>query len=95
MSVGAQTEGQFHLIYGAEGTQALFTGLATQIVYGGCDHDTAMNLSRRSSTTDQVSLILTIAVEDRSVHECSVLFRQPQEHDPPGLISRHHDLLIP
>jgi len=32
---------QFHLIYGNEGTQALFTGLATQIIYGGCDHDTA------------------------------------------------------
>ena len=29
------------MIYGTEGTQALFTGLATQIVYGGCDHDTA------------------------------------------------------
>ena len=39
--VGAQTKGQFHMIYGTEGTQALFTGLATQIVYGGCDHDTA------------------------------------------------------
>ena len=34
--VGAQTKGQFHMIYGTEGTQALFTGLATQIVYGGC-----------------------------------------------------------
>ncbi|MEP7288219.1 MAG: hypothetical protein ABI947_20905 [Chloroflexota bacterium] len=39
--VGTQTKGQFHLIYGTEGTQALFTGLATQIVYGGCDHGTA------------------------------------------------------
>jgi hypothetical protein len=39
--VGAQTKGQFHMIYGTEGTQALFTGLATQIVYGDCDHDTA------------------------------------------------------
>ena len=28
--VGAQTKGQFHLIYGQEGTQALFTGLARQ-----------------------------------------------------------------
>jgi type IV secretory pathway TraG/TraD family ATPase VirD4 len=33
--VGAQTKGQFHLLYGAEGTQALFSGLATQIIYGG------------------------------------------------------------
>ncbi|MBK8027748.1 MAG: type IV secretory system conjugative DNA transfer family protein [Chloroflexi bacterium] len=39
--IGAQTKGQFHLIYGHEGTQALFTGLATQVVYGGCDADTA------------------------------------------------------
>jgi len=35
--IGAQTKGQFHLIYGQEGTQALFTGLVTQIIYGGCD----------------------------------------------------------
>ena len=33
--VGAQTKGQFHMIYGSAGTQALFTELATQIVYGG------------------------------------------------------------
>src|SRR5574341_249287 len=35
--IGAQTKGQFHMIYGSEGTQALFTGLATQVLYGGCD----------------------------------------------------------
>ena len=39
--IGAQTKGQFHMIYGNEGTQALFTGLATQVIYGGCDADTA------------------------------------------------------
>lgn len=39
--IAAQTKGQFHLIYGEEGTKALFTGLATQIVYGGGDYDTA------------------------------------------------------
>ena len=39
--IGAQTKDQFHLIYGMEGTQALFTGLASQIVCGGCNHDTA------------------------------------------------------
>jgi type IV secretory pathway TraG/TraD family ATPase VirD4 len=39
--VGAHTKGQFHMIYGTEGAQALFTGLATPIVIGGCDHDTA------------------------------------------------------
>jgi type IV secretory pathway TraG/TraD family ATPase VirD4 len=49
--VGAQTKGQFHMIYGTEGTQALFTGLATQIVYGGCDHDTADFYSKASGTT--------------------------------------------
>ncbi len=48
--IGAQTKGQFHLIYGTEGTQALFTGLATQIVYGGCDHDTASFYSDASGT---------------------------------------------
>jgi type IV secretory pathway TraG/TraD family ATPase VirD4 len=48
--IGAQTKGQFHMIYGAEGTQALFTGLATQIVYGGCDHDTARFYSDASGT---------------------------------------------
>jgi type IV secretory pathway TraG/TraD family ATPase VirD4 len=49
--VGAQTKGQFHLLYGTEGTQALFTGLATQIIYGGCDHDTADFYSKASGTT--------------------------------------------
>ncbi len=48
--IGAQTKGQFHLIYGAEGTQALFTGLATQVVYGGCDVDTAEFYSKASGT---------------------------------------------
>src|SRR5260221_8348897 len=49
--VGAQTKGQLHLIYGTEGTQALFTGLATQIVIGGCDNDTADFYSKASGTT--------------------------------------------
>jgi type IV secretory pathway TraG/TraD family ATPase VirD4 len=48
--VGAQTKGQFHMIYGAEGTQALFTGLATQVIYGGCDADTAEFYSKASGT---------------------------------------------
>ena len=33
-----------------EGTQALLTGLATQIVYGGCDAETAEFYSRASGT---------------------------------------------
>lgn len=48
--IGAQTKGQFELIYGREGTQALMTGLATQIVYGGCDADTAEFYSKASGT---------------------------------------------
>lgn len=51
--IGAQTKGQFHLIYGQEGTQALFTGLATQIIYGGCDADTAEFYSKASGTATQ------------------------------------------
>ena len=51
--IGAQTKGQFHLIYGSEGTQALFTGLATQIVYGGCDADTAEFYSKASGTATE------------------------------------------
>ena len=48
--IGAQTKGQFHLIYGAEGTQALFSGLATQVIYGGGDADTAEFYSKASGT---------------------------------------------
>ncbi|MBN8592025.1 MAG: TraM recognition domain-containing protein [Anaerolineae bacterium] len=42
------------MLYGAEGTQALFTGLATQVIYGGCDADTAEFYSKASgpATTD-------------------------------------------
>jgi type IV secretory pathway TraG/TraD family ATPase VirD4 len=39
------------MIYGTEGTQALFTGLATQIVYGGCDHDTVDFYNKAAGTT--------------------------------------------
>lgn len=48
--IGAQAKGQFHMIYGNEGTQALFTGLATQVIYGGCDADTAEFYSKASGT---------------------------------------------
>ena len=51
--IGAQTKGQFHMIYGSEGTQALFTGLATQVIYGGCDADTADFYSSASGTATQ------------------------------------------
>ena len=46
--IGAQTKGQFHLIYGHEGTQSLLTGLATQVVFGGCDAETAEYYSKAS-----------------------------------------------
>ena len=48
--IGAQTKGQFHLIYGRDGTQALFSGLATQIVFGGGDAETAEYYSTSSGT---------------------------------------------
>lgn len=48
--IGAQTKGQFEMIYGKEATQALFTGLATQVIYGGCDVDTAEFYSKASGT---------------------------------------------
>ncbi|MBE2268365.1 MAG: type IV secretory system conjugative DNA transfer family protein, partial [Anaerolinea sp.] len=48
--IGAQTKGQFEMLYGREGTQALFTGLATQVIYGGCDADTAEFYSKASGT---------------------------------------------
>ena len=38
------------MIHGTEGTQALFTGFATRIVYGGCDHDSADFFSKASGT---------------------------------------------
>lgn len=46
--IAAQTKGQFHLIYGEEGTKSLFSGLATQIIYGGGDYDTAKFYSEAS-----------------------------------------------
>ena len=48
--IGAQTLGQFHLIYGRDGAQALFSGLATQIVFGGGDAETAEFYSKASGT---------------------------------------------
>jgi len=46
--IGAQSKGQFHRLYGPDGTQSLFTGLATQIIYGGCDVETAEFYSKAS-----------------------------------------------
>jgi type IV secretory pathway TraG/TraD family ATPase VirD4 len=46
--IGAQSKGQFHRLYGIDGTQSLFAGLATQIIYGGCDVETAEFYSKAS-----------------------------------------------
>jgi type IV secretory pathway TraG/TraD family ATPase VirD4 len=51
--IAAQTRGQFHLLYGQAGTEALFTGLATQIVFGGCDADTAAYYSKASGQSTE------------------------------------------
>lgn len=52
--VAAQTKGQFHLLYGQAGTEALLTGLATQIVFGGCDADTAAYYSKASGQATEI-----------------------------------------
>lgn len=46
--IAAQTKGQFHMIYGPDGTDALFAGMATQVIFGGCDQETADFYSRAS-----------------------------------------------
>jgi type IV secretory pathway TraG/TraD family ATPase VirD4 len=46
--IAAQTKGQFHMIYGPPATDALFAGMATQIVFGGTDQETADFYSRAS-----------------------------------------------
>jgi type IV secretory pathway TraG/TraD family ATPase VirD4 len=51
--LAAQTIGQFQMIYGQAGTDSLMTGLATQIVFGGCDIQTARYYSIVSGTTTE------------------------------------------
>ncbi|MCI0713730.1 MAG: type IV secretion system DNA-binding domain-containing protein [Chloroflexi bacterium] len=63
--IGAQTKGQFHMIYGQAGTQALLAGLATQIIYGGCDGETA---SYYSGTAGQ-----TTVAEEKTVRQRPLL----------------------
>lgn len=46
--IAAQTIGQFHMIYGSPTTASLLAGLATQIIFGGCDQETAELFSRAS-----------------------------------------------
>jgi len=51
--IAAQTKGQFNMIYGKEATDTLFAGLATQIVFGGCDQETASFYSHASGMTTE------------------------------------------
>lgn len=53
--IAAQTKGQFHMVYGDEATDALFAGLAHQIIFGGCDDKTADFYSKASGTMTQIS----------------------------------------
>src|SRR5258708_19746 len=46
--IGAQSKGQFHSLYGPDGTQTLFAGMATQIAFVGCDFETAAFYSKPS-----------------------------------------------
>ncbi|MEQ9030971.1 MAG: type IV secretory system conjugative DNA transfer family protein [Aggregatilineales bacterium] len=51
--IAAQSRGQFQLIYGQAGTDSLLSGLATQIVFGGCDAETAGYFSKASGQTTE------------------------------------------
>jgi hypothetical protein len=53
--IAAQTKGQFHLIYGPPGTDALFAGMATQIVFGGTDQETADFYARASGQATELT----------------------------------------
>jgi type IV secretory pathway TraG/TraD family ATPase VirD4 len=57
----AQTLAQFEGIYGRQGSEQLLAGLATKIVFGGCDQYTAEFFSRLSGQT-------TIATASLSEH---------------------------
>ena len=46
--IAAQTRAQLQHIYGTQGTDVLLSGLATQIVFGGCDTHTASYYSQAS-----------------------------------------------
>jgi hypothetical protein len=74
--IGAQTKGQFEMIYGREGTQALMTGLATQIVYGGCDADTTdANMDDPNSSLRQRPLLTVDEVITPQIGNCTIFAR--------------------
>ncbi len=51
--LAAQTLSQFEMLYGRAGAETLLTGLATQIVFGGCDPATASYVSRGLGRTTE------------------------------------------
>jgi type IV secretion system protein VirD4 len=53
--IAAQTKGQFHMIYGPDATNALFAGMATQIIFGGADQETADFYSRASGQATELT----------------------------------------
>jgi type IV secretory pathway TraG/TraD family ATPase VirD4 len=53
--LAAQTKGQFHMIYGPPGTDALFAGMATQIVFGGTDQETADFYAKASGQATELT----------------------------------------
>lgn len=85
------------MIYGSEGTQALFTGLATQVICGGCDVDTAEFCSKASgtATTDanqddpnshlrQCPLLTVDEVVTEQVGNCTIFARYVERALPPS-----------
>jgi hypothetical protein len=53
--IAAQTKGQFHMIYGPPATDALFAGMATQIIFGGGDQETADFYSKASGQATELT----------------------------------------
>lgn len=53
--IAAQTKGQFHMIYGPPGTDALLAGMATQLIFGGCDQETADFYARASGQATELT----------------------------------------
>lgn len=51
--IAAQTLTQIQMIYGIQGTQSLLTGMATQVVFGGCDMGTAEFYSKVSGLSTE------------------------------------------
>ena len=49
--LACQTLGQLENIYGRNGTETLLAGMATQIIFGGCDQRTAEHYSAATGQT--------------------------------------------